>query len=117
MLIIISRLMCSGNESEGGCGAHVCSVCGCGGKLHPRGSTLGLFPLFGGAQIMNAKRAPLGCGGGLAMADRQPALLLLLRFLSLSSSSSSCSGQKQKAPDGGQGDQYEKEQRLLERIQ
>lgn len=50
--------------------------------LHPR-----LFPLFGGAQIMNAKRAPLGCGGGLAMADRQPALLcayMYMCFLSLS---------------------------------
>jgi hypothetical protein len=33
------------------------------------------------------------------------------------SHSSSCSGQKQKAPDGGRRDQYEKEQRLLERIQ
>jgi hypothetical protein len=38
-------------------------VCGCRGKLHPRGSTLSLFPLFGGAQIMNAKRAPHSAAG------------------------------------------------------
>jgi hypothetical protein len=74
-------------------------VCGCRGKLHPRGSTLSLFPLFGGAQIMNAKRAPHSAAGeGWQWQIGSPPCAVCVSSLT---HSSSCSGQKQKAPDGG----------------